>query len=82
LEHQNVRALWDFDHNRIVGAFVCVIFGQLYSEPAGLNANGGIALGIEYGRTAQHFGRDLVLLERDPRMIQRMLRQITQELAE
>jgi hypothetical protein len=82
LEHQNVRALRDFDHDRVVGAFVCVILGQFHSETPSLNANGGIALGIEYRRTAQHLSRNLVFLERDPRMIQGMLRQIAQELAE
>jgi pyruvate/2-oxoglutarate dehydrogenase complex dihydrolipoamide dehydrogenase (E3) component len=61
---------------------VCVILGQFHSEAPSLNANGGVALGIEYSRTAQHLGCNLVLLERDAGMIEGVLRQISEEFAQ
>jgi hypothetical protein len=82
LEHESVRALWDFDKDRVVGAFVSVILCQLHSKTPSLNANGGIALGIKSGWAAQYLGRNLILLERDAMMIQGMLRQIPEELAQ
>jgi hypothetical protein len=82
LERQTVGTLRDFDQDRVVGAFVRVILCQLHSETPSLNANGGIALRIESGWAAQYLGCDLILLKRYARMIEGMLCQISQELAQ
>jgi hypothetical protein len=59
-----------------------VVFGQLHAEASSLNANGGVALRVEPGRSAKDLGSDLVLLQGYAGMIQRMFGEVAEELAE
>jgi hypothetical protein len=47
-----------------------------------LHSNGGVTLGIESGRTPQDFGGDLVFLQGDSGMIDRMLGEIAEQFAQ
>ena len=79
LECERIRSLRNFYKDRIVDPIVRIIFGQLDAQPTGLNADRGIALRIESCRATQNLGGDLIFLERDSRVIERMLREITEK---
>ena len=59
-----------------------VVLGELYAKASGLHPHSGVALRIESCRAAQDLGRDLVFLERDPRVIEGVLSQIAKQLAQ
>jgi len=77
MKSQGVGTLGKLDQNRIIRSFVRIVLRQLYSQAPGLNPDGGIALWIESGRTAQNFGGNLVLLEGEAGMIEGVLGQVT-----
>ena len=61
---------------------MCVILAQLYPKATSLNPNRGVALWIKARGTTQNFGRNLVFLERDSRVIERVFREITKKFTE
>src|SRR5579859_983095 len=82
MERDGVRPFWDLDQDGIVCALVGVVFGELYAKASGLDANRRIALRIESGRAAQDLCRDLVFLQRDPRVIEGMFSKVAKQLAQ
>jgi hypothetical protein len=59
-----------------------VVLGKLHPKPPRLNANGGVALRIESRRPPQNLGGDLIFLQGNPRVIQRMPGKIAEQFAE
>ena len=82
MERERVRALGKLDDDGIVRTFLRIVLGQLHPQAPGLNADCGITLGIESRGAAEDFGRDLVFLERDARMIQGMFGEVAEQLAQ
>src|SRR5258707_14864344 len=82
MERKRIGTLGHFHQDGVFRPFMCVILRQLYSEPPGLDPDRGVALRIEPGRPAEHLGRNLILLECDTRVIEGMLREITQQFAQ
>ena len=82
MERERVRALGDLDDDGIVRALVRIVLGQLDSQSSGLHADRGVALRIESRGTTQNFGRNLVLLEGDAGMIERVFGEVAQQLAQ
>ena len=82
VERERVRALGEFDDDGVVQTLLPIELSELHAQAPGLNADGGIALGIESGGAAEDFGRDLVFLQREARMIQGMLGEVAEQLAQ
>jgi len=82
MKGERVGALGNFDHDGIVGALLRVVLGELDAEASGLDADGGIALRIETNGAAENFSCDLVFLERDAGVIERMFGEVAKEFAE
>jgi hypothetical protein len=82
MKREQISAFGNLDHHAIRRSLAGIVFGQLRPEPAGLHAHCGIHAGIEVGGAAEHFGGDLVLLQRHARRVQGVLAQILEELAE
>ena len=59
-----------------------IVFGKFYAQSPGLNANRGVTLGIESYGAAQNFGGNLVFLECDSGVIERVFREVPQQLAQ
>src|SRR5579883_1694667 len=59
---RRVLALRDYDLHRVAGAFVQVVFVQPFAKAMELDANDGIALGVELGRPAERIDGDAVFL--------------------
>jgi len=49
-----------------------VVLTQLHTKPTRLNPDSGITLRVEARWTTQNFGRNLVFLERDSGVIERV----------
>ncbi len=82
MERQRVRSFGDLHEDGIVRALMRVILGQLDAQPSSLDADCGVTLGVESGRSAQDLGGNLVLLERDSGVIERVLSQVPQQFAQ
>jgi hypothetical protein len=82
VERQRVRSLGYLYDDQIVGGLVRVILGEFDPQPSSLHADCGVALGIESGGPAQHLGGNLVLLECDSGVIERVLGQVPEQLAQ
>ncbi len=82
LKGEGVRALRDFNQNRIVYSFVRIVLGEFDSQASGLDTDCGITLRIKSGRASQNLSGDLVLLQRNSGMIQRVLCEIAKQFAE
>ena len=81
VEREHVRAARKLDDYGVFGTVGVVIFGEFYAEAPSLNADHGIELGIEIRGAPEDLGRNLILLDRSAGMIQRVLREVTQEFA-
>jgi len=81
MESECIRAPGEFDDDCVAGPLVCVILGQFHAQASGLDSDGGVALRIEANWAAQDLGGDLVLLEGDPGVIERVLSQVAEEFA-
>ncbi len=82
MERERVRPLGNLDHNRIFGALLRIVLGELYSQAPRLHADRGITLRIESGRSAQNFGGNLVFLQGDAGMIQGVFGEVAQQFAQ
>ena len=82
MERQCIRSLWYLYDDQIVGALVRVILGEFDAQSSSLHADRGVALGIESGGSAQHLGGNLVFLERDSGVIERVFREVPQQFAQ
>ncbi len=82
MKRERVGALGNLDHDEIVGALVRVVFREFDPQASGLHPDGGVALGIESGRAAQNFGGNLVLLEGDAGVIERVFGEVAEQFAE
>ncbi len=76
MERECVRSFGDLDEDGIVRTLMRVVLRQLYPQPSSLDTDGGVTLGVESDRSAQDFGGNLVLLERDAGVIERVFGQI------
>ena len=81
MERERVGPLGDLDHDGIVGSLVCVVLGQFDSQSSSLHAYRRVALGIKSRGATQDFGGNLVLLESNARVIERVFSQITEQFA-
>ena len=61
---------------------VRVVLGEFYSQAPGLHANRGVTLRIESSGTAQNFGGNLILLQRDAGVIKGMFGEVAKQLAQ
>jgi len=82
VERQDISAFGKFDDDGIVGTLGAVVFGEFEAKASGLHSDGGIRLGIEVTSATEDFGGDLVFLERCAGVIDRVLGEVLQELAE
>jgi hypothetical protein len=82
MEGERVRAPREFDDDRVAGPFMRVVLGQFHTQASRLDTDGGVALRIEASWAAQDLSGDLVLLEGDPGVIERVLSQVAKEFAQ
>jgi hypothetical protein len=82
MESECVRAPGEFDDDWIAGPLMRVVLGQFHPQAPGLDSDGGVALRIEASRAAQDLGCDLVLLEGDSGVIERVLSQVAEKFAQ
>ena len=82
MERKCVRSLGEFHHDGVVWTLSGVVLFELHAQASCLHPDGRVTLRIESARPAQDLGRDLVLLERHSGMIQRVFREIAQQLAQ
>jgi hypothetical protein len=60
---------------------MCIVFPELRTEAAALNADRGVYAGVEIRRPPKELGCDLIFLQTRPRVIDAMLRQIAKQFA-
>ena len=82
MKRQRVSPFGQFHQDRILGALVRIVFGDFGAQTSGLDTNQRIQLRIEISGTPENFRRNLIFLQRDSWMSDRMLGQVTQKLAE
>ena len=82
VEGDNVGAARKLDDDGIRFAVGIVVLGELDSETPGLDPDHGVQLRIEVSRAPENLGRNLILLDRGPWVIQGMFGQITEEFAQ
>jgi len=82
IEIKYVRALWQFDNERVTRSFDRVILRQFHAPASCLHANGRVQVGIEIRRTSEHLGGNLILLERSTRVFNCVLGKITKQFTE
>jgi hypothetical protein len=82
VKREGIVALGDFHNDRVFEALRRVVFGQLGAETTSLDPNHGIDMGIEVLLAAENFRRNLVLLGGSAGMLQGMIGQIAEQLAE
>ncbi len=78
---EGVVTLGQLHEKVVVGAFGCIVFGQFGPKASGLNANGGIEVGIEVWRSTEDLCRNLILLDGCSGMMDGLVRQILEHLA-
>ena len=81
-ERKRVGALGHLDNDRVAGSFGRIIFGKFGAKASGLDANHGIYVWIEVFIAPENFRRNLILLRSGARVLQRMIREITQQVAQ
>ena len=81
LKDEVVPAFRQFHNYGIVCSFSRIVVGEFEAQAPSLHAHARIRLRIKIPRATENFGRNLVLLQMYSRMIERMLRQIPQQLA-
>src|SRR5215472_208041 len=72
----------EIDQDLIVGALGGVILCQLPAKTTCLYANCGIQMRVKVAGAAKNFRRNLIFLGRGPGMVQRMIGQVAQQLAQ
>ncbi len=82
MEGEGIGALGDFHQGLIICAFRSIVLTQLCTETARLYANHGVHVGVEILLAAEDLSRDLVLLWRTSRVLNRIMGEIAQQLAE
>src|SRR5207248_11666399 len=82
VKRERVRPSRKIHDNLVVRALGGVILRQLAAKAPRLNANSGVYMGIEIACPPKNFRRNLIFLRRGPRMVQRMIGQIAQQLAQ
>ena len=82
MERDNVGSLGEIHNDRVVHAVDAVIFGELATQSAGLNADHGIKLGIEIIGATENLRRNLIFLDGGARVIESVFCEITKEFAE
>ena len=82
IKRGQVRSFGQLDRNRVFHAFGVVILRQLCAQSSGLDPDHRVQLRVEVGGAAENLGRDLIFLDGGSWMIQGMLGEIAEELAE
>jgi hypothetical protein len=81
VESESVRALRKFDNYGVLSALGSVILGKLGAQPPGLHPHQRIQMRIEIRRASKDLSCNLIFLERDPGMFERVVRQIPHQFA-
>ena len=82
VKREHVRTLRKFDDNGVPGAICAVVFGELYAQAPGLNADHRVELRIEIRGTPKHLRCNLIFLDWCARMIQDMFGKVAQQFAQ
>ena len=82
VKREGVSALGKFDTYGICRALASVVLGEFCAQAAGLDTDHGIDSGIEVWRAAKLFCSNLVFLDRGAGVLERVVSEITQELAQ
>lgn len=82
MECDDVGSSREIHNDGVVRAIRAVIFGELGTEPAGLDAYHRIKLGIEVIRATENLCRNLIFLDRSSRMIESVFREVAEEFAQ
>jgi hypothetical protein len=82
MEGESIVALGDLHQDRIFGTLTSIVFRQFSTQTPSLHPDHGIYVGIKVLLPPKDFGGNLVLLRRSPRMLQGMVGQIAEQLAE
>ena len=82
VERESVGTFGQIDANRVFDAFRGVVFGELGTKAAGLNANHRVNGGVEVRRATEFLGGDLILLQGYTGVIEGVASQIAQQSAE
>jgi len=82
VEQESIGAFRNLNDDGIVRSLVRIVLGKFHPQASSLDAHRGVALGIESDRTPKNLGSDLVLLQGDARVIQRMFGKVPKELTE
>src|SRR5215471_7921925 len=82
MKGKRIRTLGQVNDDGVIGSFVRIVVRQLNAQASCLHPHRRIALWVEIGRAPQDFGGNLVLLQSGPVMIERMLSQVAEQLAQ
>ena len=82
MEGEGIGALGHFHHGLIICAFRSIILSQLCTETARLDADHGVHVGVEVLLAAEDLSCDLVLLRGASGVLNRIIGEIAQKLAE
>jgi hypothetical protein len=82
MESNNVGSPGEIHDHGIIRAVRSVIFGELSTQPPGLDAHHGIELGVEVIRATENLCRNLIFLDWSSRMIESVFCQVAQKFAE
>jgi hypothetical protein len=82
VKDERVRSPGEIDQDLVIDALGGVILGKLSAKASGLYANRGIQMRVKVARAPKNFRRNLIFLGGGPGMIQRMIGQIAQQLAQ
>jgi hypothetical protein len=81
MKGESVGPFGQLHEGLVFQAFRGVVLSQLGAETTGLDSHHGIDVGIEVLLAPEDFCRDLILLRRGARMLQRVSCQIAKKLA-
>lgn len=79
MESEDVAPFGQIYSDRVFRALSAVVLSELGAESAGLDANHRIDLGIEVCGATKHLGRNLILLNGRPGVVEDMFGQVTEQ---
>ncbi len=77
MKRNGVASFRQFDQNGVSDALRRIILSQFHAQAACLDANCRIQVWIKICRTSKHLSRNLILLNRNSRILETVLRQVT-----
>lgn len=81
VKRQSIRSFGNFHSDGIVNTLMRVVLSEFDPKPSGLDSDRRVALRIEACGPSQDLGSDLIFLQGDTRVIERVLGKIAEQFA-